>query len=194
MAMETQKQNVDYEQLLVKCRVFAELMSIYFRCTNRIQEVVNDMVKSIASADTTDEDRERAYGTIAGALLAFAGGEEELSAGQTFRLPIPAETKALMRQQRQALAGRLKSHRVEKSWTQEELARRSGVGQSAISTIESGRCRPQVGTLVKLADALGLDKEDLWPAAREYRNGEPTRVENRANDRQTHSRKTDKMP
>lgn len=52
---------------------------------------------------------------------------------------------------------------AEKQMTQAELARRIGVGQSAISTMLSRRCRPQPRTLGKLADALGVPVEDLWP-------------------------------
>ncbi|MDH5681761.1 MAG: helix-turn-helix transcriptional regulator [Spirochaetota bacterium] len=46
--------------------------------------------------------------------------------------------------------------------TQEEMARRSGISQSYISVIESGKHRPQMRTLVKLAETFGVDVNELW--------------------------------
>jgi DNA-binding XRE family transcriptional regulator len=51
---------------------------------------------------------------------------------------------------------------AENQLTQAELARRVGVGQSAISMMLSRKCRPQPKTLGKLADALGVPVEELW--------------------------------
>jgi lambda repressor-like predicted transcriptional regulator len=52
---------------------------------------------------------------------------------------------------------------AERQMTQGELARRIGVGQSAISMMLSRQCRPQPRTLGKLADALAVPVEELWP-------------------------------
>jgi transcriptional regulator with XRE-family HTH domain len=51
--------------------------------------------------------------------------------------------------------------------TQTELAERVGVGQSAIAMLLRRRCRPQRKTLGKLASALGVELEELWPRFRE---------------------------
>lgn len=187
--MDTLKQNLDYDHVLAKCRIFVELMSIYLRCTGRLQEVVNDMIALIGSSEATEEERERAYGTIAGALLAFAVDEKELVGGPPLRLRITPEAKAAMAEQRQTLAKRLRSLRTEKGWTQQELARRSEVGQSAISTLESGRCRPQLATLLKLAEALDVSKEDLWPGPGRPHDTEAGTGKRHANGRPGRGRK-----
>ncbi|MDH5681697.1 MAG: helix-turn-helix domain-containing protein, partial [Spirochaetota bacterium] len=46
--------------------------------------------------------------------------------------------------------------------TQEEMARLSGISQSYISVIESGKHRPQMRTLLKLAETFGVGVNELW--------------------------------
>jgi DNA-binding XRE family transcriptional regulator len=47
-----------------------------------------------------------------------------------------------------------------------ELEAASGVGASTISKIERGVSQPQAATLRKLADALGVEVDELYPKAR----------------------------
>ncbi|MER7706392.1 tetratricopeptide repeat protein [Kitasatospora sp. NPDC097605] len=66
----------------------------------------------------------------------------------------------------------LRQYRHSTGWTQEELAERSGISAHAISVLESGRRRPRLSSVARLATALGLDPADrdrLLSAAR----GEP---------------------
>jgi len=49
--------------------------------------------------------------------------------------------------------------------TQSALSVAAGVPQSVISAIESGRRQPSLATLRALANSLGLDLDDLDPAA-----------------------------
>ncbi|MNL79006.1 HTH-type transcriptional regulator SinR [compost metagenome] len=52
--------------------------------------------------------------------------------------------------------------RLERGWTQSELAERSGVSQSTISQIESGeRKYPRVNNIKKIAEALETSMEEL---------------------------------
>ena len=52
----------------------------------------------------------------------------------------------------------IKELRDLKSWSQAELARRSGVGQSTVSRIEAGETSGiSLGIVEKLASALGCD-------------------------------------
>jgi len=56
----------------------------------------------------------------------------------------------------------LRPVRLDKGWTQEELARRSGVDESTISRIENGLTRGVgLGIVERLADALGLNPRSL---------------------------------
>jgi transcriptional regulator with XRE-family HTH domain len=63
----------------------------------------------------------------------------------------------------------LRQYRHSAGWTQEELAERSGISTHAISVLESGRRRPRLSSVARLATALGLDPADrdrLLSAAR----------------------------
>ncbi|GAA5018147.1 hypothetical protein GCM10025734_69760 [Kitasatospora paranensis] len=56
----------------------------------------------------------------------------------------------------QALARNLKRLRNERGYTLDALAARSGVSRGMIVQIEQGRTNPSVGTVVRIADALGV--------------------------------------
>lgn len=64
----------------------------------------------------------------------------------------------------QKLTG-LRKARERAALTQEELAKRSGVGRATIAGLEAGHRRAQPGTVKKLAGELGVDLEELGEAA-----------------------------
>jgi transcriptional regulator with XRE-family HTH domain len=51
----------------------------------------------------------------------------------------------------------LLQERRQLGWTQEQLAERSGIGQTEISKIERGRKSPTLDTYARLAAALGME-------------------------------------
>ena len=61
---------------------------------------------------------------------------------------------------RKLKAGQLE--RVRRGLTLRDLATQVGVSEAYINAILSGRVRPKTETLQKVADALGLSKEELW--------------------------------
>ena len=46
--------------------------------------------------------------------------------------------------------------RLQRGWTQRELAQRAGTRQANISRLENGQLNPSVDTLQRVADALGV--------------------------------------
>ncbi len=50
----------------------------------------------------------------------------------------------------------IRRYRLEKDWSQEELAFESGIHQTYLSGVENGNRNPTVAVLKKLADALGV--------------------------------------
>jgi transcriptional regulator with XRE-family HTH domain len=58
---------------------------------------------------------------------------------------------------------RLRAIRERKLMTQAELAARIGAARTTITRIELGRHAPQVSTVRKLAQALGVDPAELFP-------------------------------
>ena len=47
-------------------------------------------------------------------------------------------------------------------WSQHRLAEQAGMDQAALCRIEGGRVRPNIETVVNLADALGVSVEELF--------------------------------
>lgn len=64
----------------------------------------------------------------------------------------------------QSLAGAVRRLRSARSWTLDDLAGRSGVSRRLIIQIEQGDANPSIGTLLRLADALGVALTDLFSA------------------------------
>ena len=60
-------------------------------------------------------------------------------------------------------ANRLLEFRVERDWSQERLARKARLHWSAVSRIERGERNPGPRTRKKLAEALGVPEEVLFP-------------------------------
>ncbi len=57
---------------------------------------------------------------------------------------------------------RVKAHRLDRAWSQEELAQRAGISRTAISAIEVGRVVPSVAAAMALAEVLGCTVEELF--------------------------------
>jgi transcriptional regulator with XRE-family HTH domain len=60
----------------------------------------------------------------------------------------------------------LRETRKRRGMSQEELAERSGLHRTVISDHERGRADPQLGSIVKLADALDTTASDLCRGVR----------------------------
>jgi len=64
------------------------------------------------------------------------------------------------------LGEEIKELRLERDWTQNELAKRSGVDRGALASIETGKAKnPTTANLLKLARAFNIRPEELYQAA-----------------------------
>lgn len=64
------------------------------------------------------------------------------------------------------LGDKLKKFRAERGWTQQELARRSGIKRGYLASIEAGLVNnPSAPVFLKLASALGISADELYEAA-----------------------------
>ncbi|QDV42215.1 antitoxin HipB [Stieleria neptunia] len=149
----------------------------YMECSDEVQSVVRSMFAVIESEDTTDDDRHRAFATIADALhlkpenghgsygLDFRKSQTEIATKHpdpAWR-PIIADRQKQMDSQEATFADRVKTLLQQKNITQEELAKRIDCTQSAISKMLSRKSRPQRKTILKMATALNVSPTDLWP-------------------------------
>ena len=56
---------------------------------------------------------------------------------------------------------RLKTLRIRRALTQEELAQRAGLSKNAVNRLEVDKAEPRMSTLRKLAKALHVDPSEL---------------------------------
>ncbi len=61
------------------------------------------------------------------------------------------------------LGQRIQEARRAKGWTQEDLAHHAGLDFSYLNQLENGKRNPSIGTISKIATALGLPLKDLIP-------------------------------
>ncbi len=114
-------------------------------CSDEVQQIVVSSLQVVKDPRTTLAVRKRALTTIADALLLN-----------------PMETDAPTAQQ-ETFARRLRELMDAKQVSQCELAERVSCSQPAISQMLRRMCRPQKKTILKLAEALGVQPCDLWP-------------------------------
>ena len=66
------------------------------------------------------------------------------------------------------LKNTIKVHRAMKDWTQEELARRTGVTRKTVNTIENGIYVPSTVLALKMARVFGVAVEDVFQLAEPF--------------------------
>lgn len=62
---------------------------------------------------------------------------------------------ALRDRRRQALGASVRQARLERGWTQEQLAQETGFDRKSVNRVETGAYAPSVDRLFVLAEALG---------------------------------------
>ena len=77
----------------------------------------------------------------------------------------PGEARKRRRSSRSALGDVLQKRRHALGMTQRELAERLGVKGAHVAYLEGGRRRPSLGLLGRIAEVLGLDREQLFALA-----------------------------
>jgi transcriptional regulator with XRE-family HTH domain len=61
----------------------------------------------------------------------------------------------------EAVGARVRDYRVQRSMTLQQLGEATGVSQSMLSMVERGKTSASIGTLMAIADALGVRMSDL---------------------------------
>lgn len=116
-------------------------------CSDSVQQVVVNLLGTIKDPHTTPIERQRALTTIAGALF---GNADENDAGK-------------LKTNQAKFAQRLREVMESRRISQQELAARIGCSQPAISQMLNRNSRPQKKTILKLAEALNVQADNLWP-------------------------------
>lgn len=71
-------------------------------------------------------------------------------------MPPPALTRLL-----RSVAANIRLRRLELDWTQEDLAEAADLDLNSLRRVETARTNPSVGTMLKIAMALGVDVATL---------------------------------
>ena len=144
-------------------RIYLQIRSAYDQCDDDIKQVIDEMVDIVSSDASTEDERESATATIVEAL--FPGlAVEVLNSCERFRKSPSAQLRSLeMAEEERLFAERVQTQMDRIPMTQESLATAIGIGQPAISNMLNRQCRPQRRTVLRIANALGIDPEELWP-------------------------------
>ncbi len=138
-------------------------------CSDAVQEVVVRLLGVVKSTRTTPVERQHALMTIADALFPNSEDREyglDLIASEA---NAAAETPSLAREvqrmntQEATFAQRVRELMETKRISQQELADRVGCSQPAVSQMLNRSCRPQKKTILRIAEALNVQAQDLWP-------------------------------
>jgi DNA-binding XRE family transcriptional regulator len=150
-------------------RASAPLMMAYFECSDELQKSARKMFAALNDPALDDDDRNLTLMTLADILFpqtheSVLGSDlkecEEQGASHSDET---RTTLGEMDQEEASFSNRLRSIMTAAGVTQAALADRIEVGQPAISMMLNRECRPQKRTVVKLAKALSVQPEDLWP-------------------------------
>mgnify|MGYP007083448687 CR=1 FL=1 len=79
------------------------------------------------------------------------------------RKPEPADDGGLRTRRMKDFARRLNRLRIEKDWTQSDLAKKSGLLRNIVSLYCRGEATPGELNVIRLAKALGCEPKDLIP-------------------------------
>lgn len=160
---------IDPNNLAAEVQRFAPLFQAYLECSDELQAHARKLFASLADPQTDDDDRTLAAMTLADVLFPnLFEGElgsdlEECEAQGAKYSQETRETLERMDREESTFADHLRAVMQECGVTQVQLAERIGVGQPAIAMMLQRQCRPQRRTVVRMAEALGVPPERLWP-------------------------------
>ncbi len=168
MSHDTLSASLDQNKLAYESLLGAKFLRAYLECSDEMQEVARDTLEMLNDPEIDEEDRQMSLATLADALFPnYYKGElgldyEKSEKEAADKFPEFREVVDELDREEAFFSDNLERIMREKSISQTELAQRVGVGQPAISNMLSRNCRPQRRTIQRLAEALGVQPEDLW--------------------------------
>ena len=140
-------------------------------CNPQLREAALELFDQLNGDDLDTEQAHATTALIAEILFpnADANGIPGLDLEEAEKIaptvdPSTGPVLAEMDRQEATFAERLRTAMADRGLTQAELAAKVGIGQPAISMMLNRTCRPQRKTVQKIAAALGIGTEDLWPS------------------------------
>ena len=146
-----------------------KFMCAFAECSDDIQQVIREMAVIVNSPDSDEDERAMAAETISEAIMPrvcdgqLGADLDTLDALAVANKQDGAGALRELEEEEETFSERLRVLLDQKGVTQEELAAKIGVGQSAISMMLNRSCRPQRRTINRIAQALGIEPEEIWP-------------------------------
>ncbi len=139
-------------------------------CDPELRDAAYELFEQLNSGELDQYQTLATTGLIADILFPTADARglpgfdsEEVERLEALTDPEVAAIAAEMEREEATFAERLQSLLTAQGVTQAELAAKVGVGQPAISMMLNRACRPQRKTVERIATALGVTPEELWP-------------------------------
>lgn len=168
MFQDTLSHSLDQNKQIYESLLGAKFLRAYLECNDEIQEVVRDTLDILNDPEIDEGDREMSLATLADALFPnYHQGElgldyEESEEEATNKFPEFQTVVDELDREEASFSDNLGRIMSERNISQTELAQSIGVGQPAVSNMLARNCRPQRRTIQRLAEALGVQPEDLW--------------------------------
>lgn len=159
MSPSIQDRNELREQYTLLAPVVSQWLQAFVECSDVVQGVIREMLAIIDDPSVDEEDKKMAIRTLVEALF-----PKHFNGNLGAELLEPEEAViSLMDAEEQTFAERVLALMDQKGVTQTQLGNLVGVGQSAISMMLNRQARPQQRTVQKIAVALGVGADELWP-------------------------------
>jgi DNA-binding XRE family transcriptional regulator len=148
--------------------VFAQFFRAYLECDDEVQAIIRRQTAVATDREADEDDRALALSTVYEALFPESSpydGQLGINLADLERFATGEDRAAVEEMDRQeaTFSERLNAMMVSQGMTQAQLADAIGIGQPAISNLLNRKSRPQSRTVAKLARALGVTTNELWP-------------------------------
>jgi len=154
--------NPTAELLNENVRIYLRVQSAFDECSEEIQDVVRDMADIFNSPESTEEEKNGALYTMVEAIFPSLATTVLETCEDIRKKPKPQEYNNRLKSQEEYFANKVREVMEGKNMTQEQLAERIGISQSAICNMLNRKCRPQKRTIEKVAGALDVEISDPW--------------------------------
>jgi ribosome-binding protein aMBF1 (putative translation factor) len=157
MATET------FKLLEINVQSFIEVKNAFDECCEEVQAVILDMLNIYNNPDSTEQEKQLALHTVIDGLFP-ASCEDLLEHERKVASDGDAEAfREEMDAEETAFGDRVRHYLKSKGMTQTDLANEIGIKQPAVAMLLNRECRPQRQTVVRIAQALDVDANELWP-------------------------------
>lgn len=163
--------NLAVDRLLEKnLQTYIEVQNAFDECSPEIREVIDDMLEICRDPEADSDEKSRAMSTIIEALFPSLAADHRQLERECLASPDAVEFERQLDEEEAAFADNVRRIMESKNITQTVLAERANVSQPAISNILTRQCRPQKRTVLRLATALDVSPDELWPGFSEPSN------------------------